>query len=168
LAPSAQAVGTSLSQAARLAGALSDSRLQVIAGALQMKDARREAAEALGATLRAALGHDELAQPLEPVLVDAERKAVQLLAQMPGSSTGSTLSTPPETDGGGLHTPRPRARLVAKEARQDLEGEAIREVLRQIESAAMQPGRRLTIRWTIEETGPGQPGSGDGGGKVGE
>ena len=83
----------------------------------------------------------------------AERKAVQLLAQTPGSSTVFAPPTPPEADGGGLRTPRPRARVVASETRQDLEGEAIREVLRQIESAAMQPGRRLTIRWTIEETG---------------
>lgn len=145
LVPTAQAIGTSIHQAGRIVAALSDSRLQVIAGTRNLSDDRQPDADALLSSVKDALLREELAQALEPVLSDAERRAVRLLA--PPSSTPKPGPRKKEDVGPG----RPRSVVVAEGARSGLSGEAVQRALKEIEEASKPKGRRLSISWTVEE-----------------
>jgi hypothetical protein len=92
-----------------------------------------------------ALLRDELAQALEPVLSDAERRAVRLLA--PPSSTPKAGPRKKEAVGSG----RARSVVVSEGARSGLTGDAVQRALKEIEEASKPKGRRLAISWTVEE-----------------
>ena len=105
----------------------------MIAGTRNLSDDRQPDADALLSSVKDALLRDELAQALEPVLSDAERRAVRLLA--PPSSTLKPGPARRRT----LAQAVPRSVVVAEGARSGLSGEAVQRALKEIEEAS-KPG----------------------------
>lgn len=143
LLPTPQAVGASVSQAKAVGAALGDSRLQVICGTRNLTDGRRDAVDAMLATLKDALLRDELALPLVPVLSASERTAVSLLA--PKAAERPIPSPAKVVTKGARHT------VVSEGSRTGLSGTAVGAVLQEIAQASQGKGRRLSISWTVEE-----------------
>ncbi len=143
LVPTPQAIGASVSQAKAVGAALGESRLQVICGTRNLDDSRRDAVDAMLATLKDALLRDELALPVSPVLATSERKAVSLLAP---PAMNKPLPTATKVVAKGS-----RHKVVVEGSRSGLSGAAVGAVLQEIAEASQGKGRRLSISWTVEE-----------------
>lgn len=82
-APSSdQALGRSLKSAAQVLGTLESTNWDVFVALRRLADERRAAADAIRQRVDEALGHDEIALALGPVLSQAQREALNLLVDV--------------------------------------------------------------------------------------
>jgi hypothetical protein len=89
------AMGTSLKKASEVSGALSQVNWELLEAVGRLDDGRAEAARAIARDLRETFQKDEYAVAFRPTLVDAERRAVRLLADVPKPAPGPAPAPEP-------------------------------------------------------------------------
>jgi hypothetical protein len=138
----AEAMGTSIKKAAALVDSLERVTFELFDAISRLADDRAARVAGVLDRLREAFGKDELALGLEPVLRGAEAEALRLLAP-PAQVPSSTPAVA-----------RPGARQVESAERRSLDPDAARALFGELEGKLRaRPGRRLSVRWEIEESG---------------
>jgi hypothetical protein len=134
------AVGRVLGSASTLSSYIAGVQWDVIEAAASLRDHRAVAAEAIRADVARALEADEYVVPLQPVLQDAQTRAIRLLAD--------TRRPPPQIDPRPQPPPdeiildeRASASVAAAEAIPLLDGLQKR--------LSAEPGATLTIGWRL-------------------
>jgi hypothetical protein len=136
LATTADAMGAQLSKSAAIRSALENAdRWEAFDGLTRVTDNRAQAAAELLARVRGALEQDELAVALAPVLEQASREAIRLLAPPP---------------------PKPGERVIEEARRDGLKAVDAEQILGEVrKKLSASPRRRLSLHWRITEEDPG-------------
>lgn len=147
LATTPEAMGHAGPKAREVVSALRNTQLPMLASLEQVGEAwHLQAAEILG-RLRDALGRDELAVGLKPVLDRAVAEGAALLVR----TTQSTRRPEPVTPDPELPAPpRPGWRVIERESREGIDAERARTLFRDLEARLKEGERRLRLEWTLE------------------
>ncbi|MGB8843780.1 MAG: phage resistance protein [Aliidongia sp.] len=158
LATSEAAVGRCLGSAADLRDAIWLAPWDIISAAAGLTDQRQVAAEGLRARIRGALEADEHAEPLRPVLKDAQTRASRLLAE-----TVPTVPpiVPIHAEEPTSPPPRPEPMPIGEELVEERQTQALDadDALVVIEDLRTRlsttPGAKLTFGWRLTRPRPG-------------
>jgi hypothetical protein len=137
-----QALGRSLKSAAQVLGTLESTNWDVFDAVGRLSDERRAAAAGIRQRVSEALGHDEIAQALGPVLSQAQRDALNLLVDTGKPADPPRPAPPPPPPVAGEEVlGEGDAVLSAGEARVALE-----KLQKQL---ADEPQARLELKWRL-------------------
>lgn len=137
-----QALGRSLKSAAQVLGTLESTNWEVFDAVGRLSDERRGAAAGIRQRVSEALGHDEIAQALGPVLSQAQRDALNLLVD-----TATPVDPPPPAP---APPPPVAGEEVLGEGDAVLSGAEARVALDQLQKQlADEPQARLELKWRL-------------------
>jgi hypothetical protein len=156
LATSEAAVGRCLGSAADLRDAIGLAPWDIISAAAGLTDQRQVAAEGLRARTRGTLEADEHAEPLRPVLKDAQTRASRLLAETV-PTVPPVVPTHAEEPTSPLPRPMPIGEeLVEERQTQALDADDALVVIEDLRTRlSTTPGAKLTFGWRLTRPRPG-------------
>jgi len=159
---SPQALGKSIKSAGDVAAAIRSTNWEVFEAVAKLGDSRRDDAAAIRRRVCAALGADEFAVGLGPVLQAEQSKALRLLVtvDVPPPPPGTPPPPPAPPAGGGTSGPGaggvvlPTESVVEEAPEQDLAASEAKPLLSRLQSRLQEdPKLRLRLSWKLIRKG---------------